>query len=342
MQTIRQNPVRTLLAGDVGGTKTTLALFSTRENPRRASQTRTFKNEDFPGFRALLESYLAENKVDLNAISLGAAGPVIHGRVELTNLPWTVDAKELASEFNLQNVWILNDLQATAHAVPRMEREELKTVNPGQAIKDGPIAVIAPGTGLGEAYLTWKAGEAEAHASEGGHSDFAPRNAIQDELLSHLREQFEHVSYEQVCSGVGLPNIYSFLKALGSEEEADWLRERLAGAEDPTPVIVEAAMSKGEFSALCRKTVEIFVEVLAAEAGNLALKIGASGGVYIGGGIPPRILPLLEDGRFLKVFLDKGRYRNYLERIPVRVMLNTDAALLGAAAYGLRQLSRAE
>jgi glucokinase len=231
----------------------------------------------------------------------------------------------------------MNDLEAKAQAIPLLKKRDLHTLNQGRPVKGGTIALIAPGTGLGEAFLTWDGSRYRTHPSEGGHVGFAPANRLEAELLQYIRDryQFGHVSYERVCSGLGLPTIYAFLKDRGNVEELDWLAEQLAAAEDRTPVIVNAALGKGKTCELCVTTLNIFVSILGAEAGNLALKVLATGGVYVGGGIPPRILQALDNGRFMEAFVQKGRMPGLLARIPVQVILNPRAALLGAAHRGL-------
>ncbi len=215
-------------------------------------------------------------------------------------------------------------------------------MNEGQAAPKGAIAVIAPGTGLGEAFLTWERDRYCAHPSEGGHSDFAPTDTLELGLLRYLWDRYEHVSYERVCSGLGLPNIYDYLRASGYAEEPMWLADRLAQARDATPVIVNNALDKDERCELCETTLRVFVSILGAEAGNLALKTLATGGVYLGGGIPPRILPALERSVFMRAFCNKGRFEELLANIPVHVILNSQAPLLGAAAYGADNLHPAD
>jgi glucokinase len=199
------------------------------------------------------------------------------------------------------------------------------------------MAIVAPGTGLGEAYLTWNGRAYESHPSEGGHTDFGPTNGTQVALLNYWLERKGHVSYEWVCSGIGIGNIYAFLKETGFAPEPDWLQEQLAAVEDTTPLIVNTALN-GDV-ALCDATLDLFIAILGAEAGNLALKTLATGGVFLGGGIPPRILPALQDGAFMEAFLHKGRFAGLLERMPVRVIMNPKAALMGAAAYGLEMMA---
>jgi glucokinase len=324
-----------LLAGDVGGTKTKLAVFAEERGPRDPLAEATFPSKDYRGLKAIVEAFLARHDAEVERACFGVAGPVIENRVEITNLQWHVDAAELQEALGFSSVVLLNDLAATANGVPFLEPEELHTLYEGQHDPTGAIAVVAPGTGLGEAFLTWDEDDRRyrPHASEGGHTDFGPVTPRQIQLLRYLWARFEHVSYERICSGMGIPNIYTYFKGGAYAEEPDWLAEALAEADDPTPVIVNAALE--EKSELCTLTLDTFLAVLGAEAGNLALKVMATGGVYLGGGIPPRILPALEEGPFLEAFRSKGRHADLLARVPVRVILNPEVALLGAACYGL-------
>jgi glucokinase len=208
-------------------------------------------------------------------------------------------------------------------------------VNDATAEETGAIAVVAPGTGLGEAFLTWDGSRYVAQPSEGGHADFAPTNPLEVGLLQYLWERYEHVSYERVCSGLGIPNIYAYLRDSGYAAEPAWLAEVLAQAQDPTPIIVNTALDQSQPCELCMGTLDTFVSILGAEAGNMALNTLATGGVYLGGGIPPRILPALERAHFMRSFYNKGRFGEFLARIPVYVIMNPKVALLGAAAFGL-------
>lgn len=331
-----------LLAGDIGATKIDVAVVSSQRGAREPRRAATYRVNDYPSLAALLEAYLAGVDEKPVAACFGVAGPVIDGRVQMVNHPWLVDAQALSRKFGFRKVWLLNDLRATAYAVPRLPDDELEIINTGEPKAEGNIAVIAPGTGLGMGYLTWQGGRIQAHATEGGHSDFAPRGSLQRELLAYLEEQRTQVSVEDVCSGLGIPNIYAFLKARGHAEEPDWLAQRLAAADDPTPVIVESAGGEEKTAEISKMVLDIFVSILASEAANLALKIGALGGVFIGGGIPPRILPRLKSKHFLEAYLSKTKYTEYMQRIPVKVILNPDTALLGAAEFGLERLEAAQ
>lgn len=326
-----------LLAGDIGGTKTRLAIFSVEDGPRKPLAETVFPSDDYASLEEIVRKFLSQHDYEIERASFDVAGPVVNGQAKITNLPWVVDADEIAETFGFRWVHLLNDLEAVAYSIPFLQPEDLHTLNPGQAVEHGSIAVIAPGTGLGEGYLTWNGSGYDAHASEGGHTDFAPTDALQVGLVSYLQVQGDHVSYERVCSGLGIPNIYAYLRNSSYAVEPDWLAQAIAEAEDPTPIIMNAALEKKAGCELCSATLDMFVSILGAETGNLALKILATGGVYIGGGIPPRILPALESGKFMRAFTNKGRLAELLVRMPVHVILYPNAALLGTAfdAMGL-------
>lgn len=323
-----------LLAGDIGGTKTVLAVVSRDAGARAPIVEQTFPSGRYTSLESLVHDFLAAHPHPIDYASFGVAGPVVAGTAEITNLPWQMSEAGLQSALGLRGVRLLNDLESIAYAVPHLSPADVHTINTGVALPGGAIAVIAPGTGLGEAFLTSDNGRYRAHASEGGHASFAPNDEMQLDLLLYLHRRIGHVSCERVCSGLGLPNIYAFFKAHG-HVEPDWLAERLAAAADPTPVIVTAALDAERPCGICSATLRLFVSILGAEAGNLALKVLSTGGVYIGGGIPPRILPVLQQHDFMQAFVNKGRFTELLERMPVNIILNPKAALLGAASYGL-------
>ena len=326
-----------LLAGDIGGTKTSLAVFSPAYGAGMPLYSNTYQSEDFASLAEMITAFLSETGLVVEQASFGVAGPVRMNKARVTNLEWQVDADELKSKFHFTKVHLLNDLVSMAAAVPWLDERDLYNLLPGTPESGGTIAVIAPGTGLGEAFLTWDGSRYHPHGSEGGHSSFAPSNKLELKLLRHLRKQYKHVSCERVCSGSGIPNIYAFLKESGYAQEPEWLAEELLQAEDPTPVIVTAAQDGNKDCELCRLTLKTFVSILGAEAGNLALKVLSTGGLYLGGGIPPRILNALEGENFRKSFLGKGRMKRLLQPIPVNVITNHKAALIGAAFYGLER-----
>jgi glucokinase len=322
-----------LLAGDIGGTKTALAVFSAEAGSRVPHAQAEFPSASYANLEAIVRAFFAQNALPVDRACFAVAGPVIAGRAKITNLPWVIDAVTLRQELHLTAVALLNDLEAIAWAVPSLQPDDLHTLNRGEAVPGGTIAVIAPGTGLGEAFLTWDGTGYHAHASEGGHTDFAPLDATQVGLLQYLLQRSDHVSYEHVCSGIGIPNIYAYLRDSGTVPESPALATRLAQAADPTPLIAAAALDPAAPDALSAATLETFVAILGAEAGNLALKVLATGGVYVAGGIPIHIAPLLEDERFMRPFRRKGRFAELLSRVPVHLVA-TRAALIGAARYG--------
>ncbi len=321
-----------LLAGDIGGTKTELAVYASVTALTTPVANEIFPSREYKGLEEIIHAFLAKNHVAIDRACFGVAGPVVAGKATITNLPWVIDTEQLKDEFKLKSVVLLNDLEAIASAVPFLQPSDLATLNHGQSVVNGPLAVIAPGTGLGEAYLTWGSQNYLAHTSEGGHTDFAPTDELQIGLLRYLQPRFDHVSYEWVCSGLGMPNIYAYLKESKYAEEPPWLTEQLAQSKDPNAIITQAALDNTD--TLCVTTIRTFVSILAAEGGNLALKVLSTGGLYIGGGIPRRILPFLQEESFMKVFLHKGRLVEVLKPMPVHVILNVKAGLQGAAYRG--------
>lgn len=329
-----------VLAGDIGGTKTNLAVYNGHIGLDAPIAEATYPSKDYPSLEALVQEFLTQFQAEIHLASFGVAGPVANGQATTTNLPWVMDEKELAQRLGFNSVHLLNDLLAFAHAVPFLEDKDVYILNKGKPDAEGAKAVVAPGTGLGEAYLVWDGVGYRAFPSEGGHADFAPRTRLEAGLLRHLWTRFGHVSYERVCSGTGMGRIYSYLKESGFVQEKSWLANELAKARDPAPVIVQGALDGKTPCEICRKTLDVFVSVLGAEAGNMALRLLATGGVYFGGGIPPRIISALNQESFMQAFQSKGRMSGILEDIPVGVIVNPKAALLGAACHGLNTRRR--
>jgi glucokinase len=253
-----------------------------------------------------------------------------------------IGAESVRSTFGWSSVCLMNDLEAVAYAIPILKSSDILSLSAGSAVHGGNISVVAPGTGLGEAFLTMHNGQYVAHASEGSHTSFAPMDSLQMGLLLYLQETLglDHVSYERVCSGaLGIPNIYRYLKETKIAEEPEWLAAELAASDDPTPVIITAALNGEKACPLCQSTLDMFVSILGAEAGNQALKVMATGGIFLGGGIPPRILSELQKPAFLAALRRKGRFQSMLTDFPVSVILNSQAGLMGAAAFGFDQQS---
>ncbi len=326
-----------VLAGDLGGTKTNLAILALGGDAHRPLAEGTLSSADFPSLEALVARFLEDRGGDfaIARASFGVAGPVVKGKATITNLPWRLDELRLRGALKIPSVHLLNDLEAVANSVPLLQAGDVETLNEGPGSPHGAIAVIAPGTGLGEGYLTWDGRRYRGHASEGGHVDFAPTTPRQRGLLQYLALRYDHVSYERVCSGLGIPNIYDYLRDSGEEREPEWLAARLSARHDRTPAIVAAALDKETPCPIAAATLDMFVSILAAQAGNLALTLLATGGVYLGGGIPPRILPRLHQEDFMSAFVSKGRFKDLLSNVPVHVIVNAKSALLGAAHHVL-------
>lgn len=325
-----------ILAGDVGGTNTRLAVFEQRAGKLHNLFEHIYPSRGHASLEDIVAEFLASQKFRPDAVAIGVAGPVRDGVARATNLPWVVDARLVAKRIGFPSIILLNDLEANAYGIATLEPKDFAVLQRGAPGATGNCAVISPGTGLGEAALHWCGDHCVPLASEGGHSSFAPRDPLQDELLEHLRVQFGHVSWERLVCGPGLVNIYEFLRDTGRAEEPAWLTAEIKKG-DPAPVISRIALA-GK-SALCEKALDLFVVLLGSEAGNVALKVLATGGVYIGGGIAPKILPKLQTPAFLAAFTDKGRMREMLESMPVRVILNDGTALRGAALRALMQQS---
>ena len=318
-----------ILAGDVGGTKVHLALYDFIDGKLKYTRDKQYPAKDYPGLEEIVREFLHAEKV--TAACFGVPGPVRDGRLRLTNLPWTLDSRELAAGLKIEHVFLINDLQANGYGVEELSADQIYTLSEGDARQMGNRALIAAGTGLGEGFMIWNGRTHDPYPSEGGHTDFAPRNEDEFDLLRFLKQKYNgRISFERVVSGQGLTNVYEFLREVRGVEEPAWLAERMA-AEDPNAVITELALAAK--SEICEKAMDMFVSAYGAEAGNLALKILSVGGLYVGGGIAPRILEKLKDGTFMKAFTDKGRLSQLLVNMPVRVILESRAALLGAAAY---------
>jgi glucokinase len=324
-----------LLVADVGGTKTDLAVIDPAGGPRDAVAAGRLPSSDYPTLAALLGAFVDQQGVrGVMRASVAVAGPVAKGRATITNLGWEPTEQDLAQSLGLEEVRLLNDLEAIASAIPELRPEDTDVLLPGVAAPQGAIAVVAPGTGLGEAFLVHDGGRLHAHPSEGGHCDFGPVDAEQTELLAWCATRFNHVSYERVCSGIGLPNLYAFLCSSGRAETSPRVAAAVAGARDQTPIICEEALRPDPDPA-CAAAAALFVRILAQESGNLALRVLATGGVYLAGGLARRLRRLLEPAVFFEAFCRKGRLGDVLVSVPVSLVTADRVALLGAAVRGL-------
>jgi glucokinase len=318
-----------ILAGDVGGTKVNLALYDFIDGNLRHARDKQYPAKEYSGLEEIVKEFIVSEKV--TAACFGVPGPVRDGRLRLTNLPWTLDSRELAAHLKIDYVFLINDLQANGYGIAELGADQIYTLSEGDARQIGNRALISAGTGLGEAFMIWDGRDYVPYPSEGGHSDYAPRNEDEIDLLRFLKQKYNgRISTERVVSGQGLTNCYEFLREVRGIEESASLAERMA-VEDPNAVITEMALAAK--SEICEKAMDMFVSAYGAEAGNLALKILSVGGLYVGGGIAPRILEKLKDGTFMKAFTDKGRLSQLLVNTPVRVILESRTALMGAAAY---------
>jgi len=327
-----------ILAGDIGGTKTDLAVYSKESGPHVPVAQKQFARSDYPSLEAIVSAFLAEVNLPVEHAFFDVAGPVIDGHVKTTNLPWEMDETSLASHLRITSVHLMNDLQAVARSIPVLRPADIVTLNQGEPVRNGAIAVIAPGTGLGESFLTWDGSRYIAHSSEGGHSDFAPTDLRQMRLLEYLLQHFDHVGVERVCSGIGIPNIYEYLRDVEKIAELPDVADLIASAKDRTRAIVDSAFAPQNSSKLCKATLEVFVTILGSEASNLMLKVLATGGVYLAGGLGVRALPLLQEPGFMKAFANKGRFETLMRRTPVHV-ITARAAMVGVASFGLDTVS---
>jgi glucokinase len=322
-----------ILAGDIGGTKVNLAFFGEglRLKPENLD---SFPSRDYASLEEIARKFLAERNLKADYACFGIAGPVKKHRVAVTNLPWVITEKDMKEALGLKNVWLINDLEANAHGIYGLLPGDFVTLNKGEEGAIGNAAIISAGTGLGEAGLFWDSNRHLPIASEGGHSDFAPRTDLDVELLQYLRKRFGQPDWESVLSGPGQFHIYEFLRDTQRGVEPAWLATELR-SEEPPRVVTRAALEQK--SDLCVQALDLFVDYYGAEAANLALKVLATGGVYIGGGIAPKIISKLTDGRFMKAFIGEGRMKNLLAAMPVRVIMNDKTALIGAARFAAMQ-----
>lgn len=326
-----------ILAGDIGGTKTNLAIYDMKEGSLSLLIKQQYKSADFSSLEEILHTFQQKYLLhQIDAVCFGIAGPVIKGECSTTNLPWEISVSDLQSSLGAEKVRLINDLEATAYGMLYLDEDQFIHLNPNGHKVDGNRAVIAAGTGLGEAILYYDDKAYHPIGTEGGHTDFAPLSVQQERLLQWLKERYpEHVSYERVLSGTGIYNIYQFLAQSGFAHEPPSMIGIPEG-KDPSAMVSESALKEND--PLCMEALRLFSEIYGAEAGNLALKSMSLGGLYIGGGIAPKILPMLLEGHFMKGFLSKGRFNALLEQMEILLSLDPDTALIGAAHYAKDRL----
>ncbi|MBO0911175.1 MAG: glucokinase [Acidobacteria bacterium] len=324
-----------ILAGHIGATRVRLAVFHMEGNQLRRAVERTYKSQEQSGFSEIIREFVATEGVLVQSACFGVAGPVRAAKSKISNLEWTIDSGEIARQLKLPSVGLINDLEAFAYGLDALESRDFVTLSPGAEDAEGNRAVISARTGLGVAGLYWDGYRHHPFACEGGHADFAPNNDLEMELAQYLRGKYGHVSCERILSGPGIRNIYDFLRDTGKAQEPDWLRKEISQAKDPPAVISQLALEGG--ARICEQTLSIFVSVYGSETGNCALNFMAAGGVFIGGSIAAKIVPKMRDPIFMRSFLDKGRMRSLLGDMPVKIVLNDDAGIIGAARYTLIQ-----
>ncbi len=330
------------LVGDIGGTKTNIAVLDYSDKKFKSIFENSFLSKDYDSLRTIVKKVFEEDlkgKFNISKACFGVAGPVKNGKCDATNLPWLVDAKKIAEVLSLNpsDVFLLNDLEAAAYGIECLEDKDLFILNKGDEQKGGTRCLISAGTGLGESIMVFDGKNYRPIPSEGGHTDFAPRNKIEMDLLENLMDKYGRISYERVLSGPGLANTYEFFKKTSYQDISAWLSERIK-QEDPSAVISEVGMSKKDEA--CEKALDLFVSVYGAEAGNLALKSLSTGGVYIGGGIAPKIIDKIKEGAFMQAFTNKGRLSVMISQMPVKVILNPKHPVIGCGNFLNMQSSK--
>jgi glucokinase len=325
-----------ILAGDIGGTNARLAAFETEGSRLQCVVEKVYPSKEHNGLPEIVADFVKTEGIPAQSACFGVAGPVRAGRSKISNLPWVIDSRELATQLRLRTVGLINDLEALAYGLDMLESKDFVTISEGSCEADGNMAVVSAGSGLGEAGLYWDGFRHHPFACEGGHTEFAPKNDVEIELLQYLMKKYghQHVSYERILSGPGVQNVYEFLRDTGKEEEPAWLKDQLATARDIPALISHLALNNK--AAICDRTLSIFVSVFGSEAGNCALKFMGTGGVFVAG-IAGKIVSKMKEPNFMESFLDKGRMKSLLEGVPVKVVLNDDSGLIGAARFALVQ-----
>lgn len=324
-----------ILAGEIGATRTRLAAFQTEANTLQQVVEKIYMSQEHGDLPGIITDFVRTEGIPVQSACFGVAGPVQNGRSKISNLPWTIDSRELAKQLRLNSVGLLNDLEAYAYGIEALESKDFVTLSEGSEDAEGNQAVISARTGLGLAGLYWDGFRHHPFACEGGHADFSPRDAVEMELLANLQNKYGRISYERILSGPGIKNIYDFLRDSKKEEEPQWLKDQIASAPDAPALISKLALENK--TPICDRTLSIFVSVYGGETGNCALNFMTRGGIFLGGSIAAKIVPKMKDPVFMKSFLDKGRMEPLLKQVPVKIVLNDNSGLIGAARYTLVQ-----
>src|SRR6266487_237721 len=325
-----------ILAGNIGATRTRLAAFQTEGNKLELVVQKTYKSQQHGGLQEIISAFVKTEGIPVHSACFGVAGPVRGGKSKISNLPWTIDSQELAAQLRLVSVGLINDLEAYAYGIDALESKDFVTISEGLGDDaEGNRVVIAARTGLGAAGLYWDGFRHHPFPCEGGHADFAPKNDLEAEMAQYLRKKYDHVSCERILAGPGIKNIYDFLRDAGKAEEPAWLQKQMSEVPDAPALISQLALEKK--AAICDQALNIFVGVYGSETGNCALNFLATGGVFIGGNIAAKIVSRMRDPVFMNSFLSKGRMRSLLADIPVKIVMNDDSGIIGAARYTLIQ-----
>lgn len=322
-----------ILSGEIGATRTRLAAFETEGNSLQRVVEKLYMSQEHGDLSGIITDFIRTEGIPVQSACFGVAGPVKRGRSKISNLPWTIDARELAKQLKLNAVGLINDLEAYAYGIDALDSKDFVTLNEGSGDEEGNRAVISARTGLGMAGLYWDGFRHHPFACEGGHADFAPRDGLGMELLTYLQKKYGRVSCERILSGPGIKNIYDFLRDANKVDEPQWLREQMAAAIDAPALISQLALESK--AAICDQTLSLFVSIYGAETGNCALNFLSTGGIFLGGSIAAKIVPKMKDPIFMQSFLDKGRMEQLLKEMPVKIVLNDDSGIIGAARYTL-------
>jgi len=322
-----------ILSGEIGATRTRLAAFETEGNSLHRVVEKLYLSQEHSGLSGIITDFIRTEGIPVQSACFGVAGPVKRGRSKISNLPWTIDAHELAKQLTLSTVGLINDLEAYAYGIDALDSKDFITLNEGSEDEEGNRAVISARTGLGMAGLYWDGFRHHPFACEGGHADFAPTNGLEMELLTYLQKKYGRVSCERILSGPGIKNIYDFLRDTHKQDEPQWLKEQMSAAPDPPALISQLAL-EGR-AAICDQTLSLFVSIYGAETGNCALNFLTTGGIFLGGSIAAKIVPKMKAPIFMQSFLGKGRMEQLLKEIPVKIVLNDDSGIIGAARYTL-------